>query len=118
MRRTGSFRAKSRRGVEMKLEQAEANIAACIELARGKSIPILIDESEIKSMDRACRDCYARRTRNVFSAVAYMARSTMGKIVGNFYLGINKPSHPFRLFTSESDAVEWLRGFVREEPEA
>jgi hypothetical protein len=35
-------------------------------------------------------------------------------VLGNFYLGLNKPLVPTRLFTSEEEAQAWLRSFLPE----
>jgi hypothetical protein len=44
--------------------------------------------------------------------VAVVVDSPMSKIIGNIYLGLNKPITPSRLFTDEKDAVEYLKQFA------
>ena len=45
-------------------------------------------------------------------ANAIVIRSLPQRILGNFYLRVNKPSKPARLFTSQKEAEEWLRNFI------
>jgi hypothetical protein len=33
-------------------------------------------------------------------------------MIGNFFLALHRPADPTRLFTSESEALDWLRQFV------
>jgi len=41
-------------------------------------------------------------------------RSSIGRMMGNFFLGINKTVFPLRLFGEPEPAIEWLRGLGRE----
>jgi hypothetical protein len=36
----------------------------------------------------------------------------VARAIGNFFMGLNKPLIPTRLFTSEAEALGWLREFV------
>lgn len=49
--------------------------------------------------------------RAVF-AMAILIGSPVSRTIGNFFLSLRKPAYPTRLFTSESEAVDWLMGFV------
>ncbi|MCH2044194.1 MAG: hypothetical protein MK212_08615 [Saprospiraceae bacterium] len=41
-------------------------------------------------------------------ALALVIGSPVAKMIGNFILKFNKPSFPFRLFTKEEDAIQFL----------
>ncbi len=45
-------------------------------------------------------------------AFGIIINSAVSRVLGNFYLGINKPSVPTKLFDNEIDAVKWLKQFV------
>jgi len=38
--------------------------------------------------------------------------SPLSRAVGNIFLGVNRPLVPCRLFTSEPQALAWLRGLA------
>ena len=77
-------------------------------IAQGKLMQAL------KGMSRDARVYFAGpQTAEVESAAALLIHSPLGRAVGNFFLGLNKPLFPTRLFTSESDALAWLSSFVR-----
>jgi hypothetical protein len=42
--------------------------------------------------------------------VALLVGSPVTRVIGNFFIGLNKPRWPVRLFRSESDALAWLGG--------
>lgn len=45
-------------------------------------------------------------------AEALLIDSMASRITANFYLRVNKPISPTRLFTDEQKALEWLRTFL------
>jgi hypothetical protein len=44
-----------------------------------------------------------------FASTALLAGSAATRMVANFFLGLNRGPIPVRMFTSEADAVDWLR---------
>ncbi len=64
-------------------------------------------------MTRDARVYFAgSESKKVHSAAALLAQSPLSKVLGNLFLGLNKPLFPTRLFTSEKDAIEWLKGYI------
>jgi hypothetical protein len=47
------------------------------------------------------------------SASAILVSSPMLKMMANFFILVNKPKNPTRMFTSKESAVEWLANFKR-----
>ena len=99
---------------EVTLEDSKRSIAVYRELSKGKARPVLMDARNIKSSDRESR-VYAtgKETASVVGAFAILVGGPVSKIVGNFFLRVNKPPYPTRLFTSEDEAIAWLRGFIK-----
>ena len=98
---------------EVTLEGAEETAAAYQQVSQGIPRPLLTDSRLVKSVDRPSRiygtsDAVA----SVVSALAVLIASPVSRIVGNFFLRVNKPPYPMRLFTSEEEAIEWLKGFI------
>jgi hypothetical protein len=46
-------------------------------------------------------------------ATALIVDSPVGRIIGNFFIGMNKPGIPVKIFDSEDKAIQWLRGFIK-----
>ncbi|MCK4764636.1 MAG: STAS/SEC14 domain-containing protein [Candidatus Aminicenantes bacterium] len=96
------------------IETAKKNTAAGVTLSGGKKRPLLLDMSKIKSMNKEARDYYARgdKRESCEKAVALIIKSPISRILGNFFLGFNKPTEPTKLFTDEKKALEWLKTFL------
>lgn len=95
------------------IAEAKENSQAVNSLFTGKSFPLLIDSRQIKSMTREARDFFSMNNRASYVlAFAIIIQSPLSSIIGNFFMGINKPRVPARLFTNEADAVKWLQNFL------
>jgi hypothetical protein len=83
------------------------------ELAAGTRRPVLVDLRPIRSMDKASRD-YSASSEHVdlMSAVALLIGSPLSRVIGNFFLGLNRPRFPVRLFSDEEEARQWLRRWL------
>jgi len=99
--------------VEVKLDDAREITAAQYKLLKGKKLPLLADTREMKSIDREARQHFkSEEIPKTTSAVALLVSSPVSRVIGSFFLGINKPLHPVKLFTSEAEAIKWLKEFI------
>jgi hypothetical protein len=109
----GIVRAKMFAHVELDRVDAEEAIHAIAKVTGGARRPVLVDMTQIKFMTREARTYFAGpETANAESAAALLIRSPLARAIGNFFMGLNKPLMPTRLFTSEEAALTWLRDFV------
>lgn len=100
-------------GAEVTLEDAQETMAAYLKLNKGKRRPLFIDTKTMKSMARVARHYYAgEEAVKVASAAAIIVGTPVSKVLGNFYLGLSNPYLPSRLFTSEDEALAWLKGYL------
>jgi hypothetical protein len=102
-------------GAEVSLEDAKEHIEAGRELASGLEYTLLlVDVRQIRSITRNARVYYANPsgTQDFDNrAVAILVDSPLSKVVANFFIGLNRPASPVKLFTSESEALAWLEEF-------
>lgn len=81
----------------------------CNELAR----PILVDITNLKTVSKESRGIYSsKETAKFISAAALLIGNPVSRIIGNFYLGINKTSMPVKMFTHKNEAISWLQTFL------
>ncbi|MCK4763576.1 MAG: STAS/SEC14 domain-containing protein [Candidatus Aminicenantes bacterium] len=113
----GILRESLFRGAGVTLDDMKEIIAAQFEFTKEKKVPLLVDMRTIKSTTRDAR-VYAssEKTEDAVSAVALLVSSPVSKVLGNFFIGVNKPPYPRKLFTSETNAVEWLKKFLPRDP--
>lgn len=92
---------------EITTDKIKENFASLSKITGGKKTPYLIDLRGIKSLNREAREYLSEeKTVSKVSASALLIGSPFSKVIGNFFLGINKPLYPTKMFTSEEKALE------------
>ena len=98
--------------VAVTLPDVKADMATYEQATGGKKCPVLVDIRDLKSMDREARAFGSANGPEHLLAAALLISSPVSRVIGNLFLGLNRPSIPIRLFTSEVEAVEWSKNFV------
>ena len=82
-------------------------------LSNGNLYPLLVDVRKIKSISKEARNHFSMRNRQPgVKAIAMLVKSPVSRVIGYFFVSLNKPNVPFRLFTSEEKAMKWLEQFI------
>ncbi|MEO9533600.1 MAG: hypothetical protein ABJF27_09930 [Crocinitomicaceae bacterium] len=99
-------------GIDIGISEARKNSEIVNSLiVEGKS-PLIVDNRKIKSITKEARDHFSIKDRETnVSAIAIIIGSSLSRMIANFYLGINKPKIPVKLFNSEEKAVKWCKTF-------
>lgn len=106
----GIVRTKVKQGADVTLKEAQENSIAVNSFYMGFKFPLLIDARGIRSMTREARNLFSLKGRSSGAkAFAIVIDSSISKVVGNFFMGLNKPEVPARLFTDEAEALKWLK---------
>ena len=93
------------------LEDATAALEEMAKLTGERRSPLLVDMRETGPLDRPTRAELTRRS-DLQSAVALVAGTPLSRMMVNFFLRVNEPPFPTRLFDDEASAIAWLQGFV------
>jgi hypothetical protein len=105
----GVLRGECFDAAEETIADAKEQLARQREMLDGKPLPFLMDIRRVRSLSRDARAFFASaEAAEVFAATALLIASPLSRAIGNFFLGLNRPSMPTRLFTSERDALAWL----------
>ena len=113
MDENGIIRSQISPGAEITIEDIKEDFAAFSQITAGNKAPCLTDMRGIKSINREAREYLSSLEAFRFiSASALLIGSPVSKMIGNFFLGINKPPYPTKMFTSEAKAFEWLKEFI------
>lgn len=98
--------------IDIEVEHAVENSKTVTSFYKDKKFPIMIDARNIKSMSYEARHHFSAHGRETkTNAFGIIIGSAISRVLGNFYLGINKPAVPTKLFDNEHDAIEWLKQF-------
>ena len=95
----------------MGLEEGQLSTKVVAELlANGEPLPMLCDLTNVVKMTRECRQHFAGPAHaEVFTKCALIIVSPISRIIGNFFIGANKPVRPTRLFNDKEKGLQWLR---------
>ena len=97
---------------ELTLEDAKADFKSYPSLCDGFKLPVLIEMENIKSVEREARAYYSsKEATNYITAAALLITNPVNRIIGNFYMGMNKTIFPLRLFTEKEKAIGWLKKY-------
>ena len=76
---------------------------------------VLIDMTAISRISKEARDYFANeRTASIQRPTALLISSPASRVIGNFFMGLNKPISPTRLFTDPREAIKWLQTYSDE----
>lgn len=94
-------------------KQAVQERVAC---TNNKPYPVISNIKAIKNISKEARDFLATEAGcEGIIAAAILIDSDLGSMIGNFWIKINKPLRPTKLFTDEESAKKWLAQYVTKE---
>ena len=99
-------------GVTVDLDTAERVVQETRKaLDELRPYPTLVRINRVRSVSREARAYFAEHQDNleIVSRVALLASNPVGRIVANFFLGLNAPPRPTRLFGEADEAMVWLK---------
>ena len=101
-------------GVTMTLADAQKSTEVIEKVTNKTQRPQLVDFGKLQGIDRQAREYFAKDARHIagYNAVAIIMNSPITTVVANFFMGLNKPLRPTRLFTTREAAYEWLAQFT------
>ena len=88
----------------------EIGIAEDLVARHGGQARLLIDIRQIQSVSGPARKLFSSDATSDLGAVglALLVDSVFSKVIGNFYMTVNRPKHITRLFTDKALAISWL----------
>jgi hypothetical protein len=90
--------------------------AATIKISGGSKTAVLVKRTDFTGYKGISRDARAyaagEEGMKVFKAVAILIANSVMRMSANFFIKLNRPPFPIRMFTSENEALVWLRGFL------
>lgn len=100
-------------GIVVEAEDLEELKKISSDLAGHKPYMILVTSGELASFSKEARELSASKAFITNAeAKAIVVDSIAKKIIGNFYLKVNKPYLQTRLFSDREKALEWLKGLI------
>jgi hypothetical protein len=84
-----------------------------LQMASGPK-PTMVLMQDMARVDREARACFASEEyMRLCSQTALVVGSPVSRVIGNFFVGLNRPKYPCKIFDDAELAVTWLRGYVQ-----
>lgn len=96
-------------GVKMNRQDAEEALDAIVQVSKGTTYPVIVDIRKLLGMDIDSRRFFANTI--TVTACVLLVESPVSRVIGNFFIGLNKASIPVKLFRDENKAIDWLAEF-------
>ncbi|MGV3504805.1 MAG: hypothetical protein ACO1O1_13940 [Adhaeribacter sp.] len=95
----------------LELDVAKKIVEDRLALMGGEAYPCLFDITKVRQSSKEARDYMADEGNDLVLASAILVTSPMLKMMANFFIMVNKPKNPTRMFTDRESALEWLAQF-------
>jgi hypothetical protein len=105
------FYTKYKPNTVLDLDAARKIIHDAVTLAGDKIYPALSDIRDMPPHGKEVRHYFATEASDSVTANAILVSSSVSRVLANFFLTINKPSIPTRIFNDSAKAVKWLEMF-------
>ncbi|MCB9679760.1 MAG: hypothetical protein H6737_31935 [Alphaproteobacteria bacterium] len=77
----------------------------------GKRAAVVVLANESRT-DRGARRAFQEVGAELLGCVALVVRSKVSEVTGNFFLRINNPPYPMRLFGDPAEASSWVKEHI------
>lgn len=94
------------------LSMAKSMIKARLELQNGVPFPIFCDTRFMQNSDNAAREYFAHEGMILAKAVALLVNHQATEALMKYFLRINKPVVPTKIYENETEAVEFLKTYI------
>lgn len=102
------------KSLSVNLSVAQRAVRYRLESTKNASCLLITDIKLIKNITKEARDFLASKEGcEGISALAILINSPIGSMIGNFWMRINKPLVPTRIFTNEEEAKKWLKQYIK-----
>jgi hypothetical protein len=104
------LRVTTKPNTNIQLADAMHDFEVGVKMVNSVRMPVLADSRNSIEHSEEVRSYYASEdVAKHISAMAILIDSLPTRLIGNFFIKINKPYFPTKLFTAEVEAVKWLK---------
>jgi hypothetical protein len=101
----------SKKAGEISLEERQKEYDLIKATIGDKKACLLIDITNASPVSKESRVYNAIEIPRMFTAIAFLTSSPLGKMLAHLYLGLKPTAIPSKVFTKEKEAREWLQQF-------
>lgn len=94
------------------VELIKGNMALVKQITGNRKMPLLIYLSNSPMPDKETREFSAKALPEIYSAMAMVSSSGLGKFIMNLLFSLKQPPIPIKSFSNDADAKKWLQQYV------
>ena len=94
--------------VKRTIENTTKNFELVRQITNGRKVPLLVYIAKSPVPDKKTRGFVAKELPTVYTAMAMVPTSGLGKIIMNAIFKFKPPSIPMKSFSSDNEAKQWL----------
>jgi len=84
-----------------------------LDLTKGKEYALVFETGNYTSVSKEAREIMtAKSVEKGRLATAFIINSLSQRMLGNFYIQMNKPKVPAKLFTKKEEALKWVKKYL------
>lgn len=103
------YKLKPKAGIELDVNDGYEMRKQFLIQSKGNKFAVLTDASNFFSTTSELRQLLSSKEfTDLRFATAIVTQSMASKIIGNFFIKVNKPATPTKLFSNENLAFDWL----------
>ncbi len=111
IREVGIVHARTVHNAEINLEQAKAYLEIIDLLTENTPHVTIVDISSIKHISKEARAFISTSTSNSGNtvALAFISNSFAARTIASFFLTVNRPTYPVKIFKDSLTAHQWAK---------
>lgn len=113
----GILIAEYPKNAQIDLDTAKQLVAQRLELQQGKTYPAMVHLNGVTSQSKAVRAYMAKEGIKGISRGAFIVKNLYEKVFISFFLLVDAPKVPSRVFQNEAEALKWLQSEIENNTE-
>lgn len=102
-------------GITIEVEDVHEVKKHNLELTKGNDYVIVFDSGLYTSISKEARELMtSKKIEQHRKASAFIINSLSQKLLGNFYIKINKPNSPTKFFSAKEKAIKWAKEILNQ----
>lgn len=103
----GLIIAEFKKGLEFTMDLAKEMVDERLKLQNGKDYPLILIANGFKVESREVREYLKKEGIQGMKSGCFVVENFFEKVMVNFFLFVNPPKIPSKMFTSLEEAIEW-----------
>lgn len=101
------------KSVKRTVENISENVTLVKKITGNKPVPLLIYLSKSPVPDKATRKFSSQMVPEIYSAMAMVSKPGLAQLVMRMVFAFQNPPIPMKSFSSDKEALIWLKQFVK-----